>query len=194
MAGGSSMFPGAATGIIGTPVDRTGPGGQLIDPSTELAGLTATIVPALDDVIRGDGVGGWTVSALHSGLKLVRTFTVGVAVRDPVYQKADGTVGRADATSLATMPAIGVVTVIDAPLPGQCMIAVQEDFDGFSGLSPRKIYLVGTSPGSIVAEDDTGNPDYPSLVVESREVTQKIGIAASATILFINADLDFSTS
>ena len=50
--------PGGAGGIGGTPVDPIGPEGILIDPYTEI-GYT----PALGEVIKGNGLGGWTVGA-----------------------------------------------------------------------------------------------------------------------------------
>lgn len=47
------------TGVGGTPVDPGSPGGILIDPTTEISGS-----PTLDEVIKGDGLGGWTVGLL----------------------------------------------------------------------------------------------------------------------------------
>lgn len=52
--------PGGST--IGTPVDPASPEGILIDPYTEI-GHT----PALNEVIKGDGLGGWTVGLPPGG-------------------------------------------------------------------------------------------------------------------------------
>jgi len=43
-------------GVFGTPVDPASPSGILIDPFTEIG-----YAPNLDDVIKGNGLGGWTV-------------------------------------------------------------------------------------------------------------------------------------
>jgi len=49
-------------GTIGTPVDPASPSGILIDPYTEI-GQT----PLLDEVIKGDGLGGWTIGLPPGG-------------------------------------------------------------------------------------------------------------------------------
>ncbi len=51
--------PGAS--VSGTAVDPLGPAGVIIDPETELAGA-----PALDEVIKGDGLGGWVIGSAPS--------------------------------------------------------------------------------------------------------------------------------
>jgi hypothetical protein len=45
--------------ILGTAVDPSSPAGVIIDPYTEIAGS-----PALNDIIKGDGLGGWTVGPI----------------------------------------------------------------------------------------------------------------------------------
>ena len=124
----------------------------------------------------------------HKKDAVIRTYTAGVLVSDFVYQKSDGTVDKADATSIATIPAIGTVIQIDMPVAGQCVIQYDGDFNGFSGLTAGKIYLVSKSPGGIVAEDDVLNPNYPDDVFN---IQQEVGIASSATNLFVAANRDF---
>jgi hypothetical protein len=50
-------------GIGGTAVDPASPGGVIIDPTTELSGS-----PGLDEVIKGDGLGGWIIGPAPGSL------------------------------------------------------------------------------------------------------------------------------
>ena len=51
-----------AAGIAGTPIDPGSPGGILIDPETEISGS-----PGLNEVIKGDGLGGWIIGPAPHG-------------------------------------------------------------------------------------------------------------------------------
>lgn len=109
--------------------------------------------------------------------ELVRTFTVGVAVRDVVYQVADGTVDQADAATLATGVPLGVVRVINSPAPGQCIVVMQGDVAGFAGLTVGGQHILASgAPGTIVLITDTGNPNYPDTTPGSGEVISFVGI------------------
>lgn len=49
-------------GVAGTPIDPGSPGGILIDPETELSGS-----PSVNEVIKGDGLGGWIIGPAPHG-------------------------------------------------------------------------------------------------------------------------------
>jgi hypothetical protein len=134
------------------------------------------------------------VLLVSSGLNvgtLIRPYTAGVLLRDVVYQKADGSVDRADASAVATGIAVGVVQMMDFPAVGQCVIRFAGDVTGFSGLVPGSIYLIATNPGGIVEETDTGNVNYPDVTPGSGNVIAEVGIAGSATTLFVGTMRDF---
>jgi hypothetical protein len=114
---------------------------------------------------------------------MVRPYTVGVLLRDPVYQKADGTVGRADASTQTTGVVIGVVTAVNVPIPGQCQIVDIGDVGGYVGLITGDVYILGSVPGVLVRETDTLNPNYPNTTPGSGHVLVEVGVAASATTL-----------
>lgn len=117
---------------------------------------------------------------------IVRTYAPGVVVGDAVYQRADGLIDKADASSIATMPCIGIVEVLDSPAPGQCLVRYDGDLSVIPGLTAGKVYIVGTTPGLLVAEDDTLNPIYPTAV---GEILQQIGVAQALANLFVRVSL-----
>jgi len=120
--------------------------------------------------------------------EVIRNYTGGVQIRDVVYQKSDGTVDRADASSITTAEtAIGLVIAIDDPGAGECRVRLHGDMDGFTGLTVGGLYVLASSPGQIVRVDDTGNPNYPGPGHALREV----GNAVSTTKLFIEPGRDF---
>jgi hypothetical protein len=134
----------------------------------------------------GGGGGGGGGGAPNT---VTRTYTPGVLLRDPVYQKADGTVDRGDATSIATMPLVGVVSAIDSPSVGECEITYAGDLGGFAGLTAGKLYIMGITPGVIVADDDTANVDYPD---NAGNIVHEVGVASSATNLYVGTNRDFT--
>jgi hypothetical protein len=115
---------------------------------------------------------------------VTRPYAAGVAVNDFVRQRSDGVVDKADATSIATGPAIGCVVAVDTPSIGFATVRLNSDQSGFVGLTPGGNYLVSKAPGGIVREDDTLNPDYPGAAGNFQQV---VGVAASATILLVTA-------
>ena len=122
------------------------------------------------------------------GALLVRTYVpaVGVAVGKFVYQMSDGRVALADATSELTAPSLGVVTTMDAPVSGQCVVRYDGDADVFTGLVAGEVYVLSTIPGAIVMEsaDPDTTPGYPKT---SGNIWQDVGIALSSTTLFVGA-------
>jgi hypothetical protein len=182
----SFLFKPGSGSITGTAVDPLGPGGVLIEIPTEVVQVTGPALPA-GWTLQADGAGGFIV-ATPSGAgssTLVRTFTAGVLLRDVVYQKSDGTVDRADASAIATGIPVGVVEAINTPTAGECLVKFAGDVGGFAGLIAGRIYILSTSPGLLVEETDTGNVNYPDLTLGSGHVIAEIGIAGSATTLFV---------
>jgi hypothetical protein len=130
------------------------------------------------------------VAASAGAPTVVRTYTPGVSVRDVVYQRSNGAVDRADASSLSTAPAMGVVEAIDSPLVGEAIVRFAGDLSGFAGLTVGAVYILSRSPGKIVREDDTVNADYPDL---PGNVLQEVGIGGpSGTTLFVGTNRDFT--
>lgn len=117
-------------------------------------------------------------------LSVIRPYASGVLIREAVYQRADGFVDRASASSLATAPAIGVVSAIDSPSVGLCIVQYAGDLTGFTGLVSGTQMILGQTPGSIVPETDSSGFPAGSII-------QEIGIAFGASGLFVGTNRDF---
>jgi hypothetical protein len=122
------------------------------------------------------------VGSVAGGGTIVRPYAAGVLVNDVVRQRTDGLIDKADATSLVTGPAIGLVSVVDSPLVGMATVRINGDLSGFVGLTPGIVYLASKAPGGIVREDDTVNVNYPG---GAGNFKQAIGVAGSATALLV---------
>jgi hypothetical protein len=120
-----------------------------------------------------------------------RPYTAGVVVRDLVYQKSDGTVDRASATTVATSVLAGFVEQIDVPSSGLAVVRYLGDLDGFAGLTVGDIYILGKTVGTIVRETDTGSGNYPDQTPQSGHTRYKVGLAASATKLWVDISRGF---
>ena len=118
---------------------------------------------------------------------VTRAYFPGVVLNDAVYQRSDGQVGRASAGS-ETTAAFGFVSAIDSPSPGQCRVQVTGDLAGFGGLTAGRVYIASLAAGQILWEADTLNPNYP---VTPGNIVQRVGLAASATTLLIDANHGF---
>ena len=97
----------------------------------------------------------------------------GTAVNDVVYVSGASTVTKADATTTATGPAVGVV--VSKPTSTSCIVQFGNEVGGFVGLTPGTPYYVSTTPGGLVATPATASGNYRQLV----------GIAKTATILVV---------
>lgn len=180
------------TYAVSTTVGSADPGQRTFGISR----LTADLVPNERHVVGAeDQTWLWDVDAqkwiLASGEGVVlvtRQYTAGVAVRDVVYQSASNTVDRASASAVSTARPLGIVRRLDEPDPGFCEVQIGGDLDGFAGLTPGKVYILSKQAGQILAEDDTGNPNYPSA---SGEVIQEIGVANTSSSLLVQALRDF---
>ncbi|MBD3261221.1 MAG: hypothetical protein GF334_05980 [Candidatus Altiarchaeales archaeon] len=100
------------------------------------------------------------------------TCDTGVSVLEFVYFSASGTVDEADSTDTAKIPAIGVV--VNKPTTTSCLIAHEGEIEGFAGLTAGSSYYL-TSTGGL----SSTAPSTPG------EVVQRVGIATSATTLFL---------
>jgi hypothetical protein len=99
-----------------------------------------------------------------------------LAVRDAVYVTGAGLVDRANASAMATAPAIGFVSAI--PVPGAtATVRYAGQLAGFAGLTPGATYFLTTVAGAI-----TTTP--PDLI--SGQIVQRVGVAATGAILVLN--------
>ena len=130
-----------------------------------------------------------------SGGSVVRSYTGPIAVRDAVYQRTDGDVSQADATSETTsLTYLGLVSAVDVPSPGEATITLTADLGGFAGLTVGSVYILSTSPGQLVRVEDTGNGNYPDTTPGSQHVLRRAGFAASANTMFVESAPEFLVS
>ena len=108
-----------------------------------------------------------SVNTLPDFADTALTYTGALALTNLVYLVSGTAVARADSGSGGTMPAIGVVTSLNATAL-TCEVATSGIVGGFSGLTPGDIYYAHTS-GTIATTPGT--------------VVQAIGVAISATQL-----------
>ena len=157
------------------------------DPANRPVDLSYAL-PLKITVYRYIGIKGVVTSVGGAG-NIVRPYTVGVSTLDPVYQKTDGTVDKASATSLTTGRVLGIVVALDTPTMGEALITYLGDVGGFSGFTVGDLLILGNTPGSIVAETDTLNPDYPSA---PGNIIHEIGTVGPSDVVFINTTRDFT--
>jgi len=106
-------------------------------------------------------------------------YVPGVALNDVVTIVAPDKVGKANATSMATMPAVGVVTSFPDPL--HCTIVMVGARGGFVGLVPGTSYYVDNAvPGGITSDVSSG----PGPFVLGN-VIQKVGVAINPTTMLV---------
>ena len=103
----------------------------------------------------------WTLVSASGALSVIRAFTPGVLLLDAVYQIGSNAVDRASSSAKATSRVLGFIKALNSPSPGLCEVQVAGDVGGFAGLVPGQAYLLSKALGGIVADDDTGNIDYP---------------------------------
>lgn len=126
------------------------------------------------------------------GGTITRPYTGGVALRDLVYQKNDGTVDKASATAVATSILVGFVEQLDTPLVGQCTVRYLGDLSGFVGLVPGAIYVLGKTAGTIVRETLTGDANYPDQTPQSGHTSYKVGTAGTSSKLWVDISRGFT--
>jgi len=108
-------------------------------------------------------------------------YVPGVALGDLVTIVAPDTAGKANATSIATMPAIGFVNSFVGAT--QLTIVMVGTRGGFVGLVPGTSYYVDNAvPGGITSNVTNGNPGDPFV---TGNVIQKIGVAINPTTMLV---------
>jgi hypothetical protein len=86
-------------------------------------------------------------------------------LHDLVYITGNNTVDKANATSIATVPAIGFVTL--KPTTTSCLLTYYGEVAGFAGLIPGAIYYLSTTVGLMTTTAPSASGD----------VVQKVGVA-----------------
>ena len=108
-------------------------------------------------------------------------YVPGVALGDLVTIVSPDTVGKANATLIATMPAIGFVNSFVGAT--QLTIVMVGTRGGFVGLVPGTSYYVDNAvPGGITSNVANGNPGDPFV---TGNVIQKIGVAINPTTMLV---------
>jgi hypothetical protein len=136
--------------------------------------------PGVGDHLVFDGAA-WTPTPASAGSGLVSlpgawTVPAGVAVGDVVYGTGSFAADVADRNAVATMPALGLV--IAKPLATTATLLYMGESPAiFVGLTPGAEYYVGL----------LGAIETPSAAVDG-DVVQRVGVAASATVLIFNPD------
>lgn len=106
-----------------------------------------------------------------------------LAEGDAVSIVSADTVDRADATN-TEFPAVGFCTMLDTPAAGQCTVQVAGSITYPGILTTSERYILSTSPGAIIAENDSSNSTYPG----TGNFSQLVGLAISTTKLLIQID------
>lgn len=128
---------------------------------------------------------------LSAGGEVVRDYAVGVVFGDVVYVRNDGVYDKASCVSEATVHALAVAKSLDDPTAGKAKVVFSGDVAAYAGLTIGKTYILGQTPGSIVAEDDTLNPDYPDQTPGSGHIRAEVGVAVAANTLFVGTIRDY---
>jgi len=129
-----------------------------------------------------DGVK-WILASGAGVFEVIRQYAGGVGLLDAVYQSGANLVDVASAAALATSRIVGFVSEIDEPDPGFCKVRFAGDLGGFLSLTPGKTYILSLAPGEILAEDDTGNVNYPDT---ANQVQVRVGTANTAIELMVD--------
>jgi hypothetical protein len=106
------------------------------------------------------------------------SYLPGVMLHDFVYMASNDTIGRAQANSTSTCPAVGLVINITGSV---ATVQYSGEVNMFSGLTEGATYYL--SPSS------TGGTETPSSAV-SGQVVQKIGFAKDTNTLVLMIDRD----
>lgn len=154
------------TGALNSIDGVSNPGGNV----DLIGGQGITITP--DDV--NDEI------TISSSLDIPETFTcdAGVVTGDAVYMQSDGTLNRANATSSATMPAIGLVE--SKPTGTSCVVRQFGTLTGYSGLTQGDTVFVAATDGQVTTTAPTA----------SGNVVQKLGKAATTTSVTLAMSLE----
>ena len=106
------------------------------------------------------------------------------SVLDLAYISAADTLAQADATAIATAPAVGFVSA--KPTVNTARLQTSGELAGFVGLTPGALYYLDQVPGQITLTP----PALPG-DAGSGKIVQRVGRARNATTLLIQIDPDF---
>jgi hypothetical protein len=194
-AGSDEVNVGGLSGLLGDPqtplahvsthqngggdeLNVNGLNGQLADLQDAgwLQGRAVSgAAPGVSQVLTWGGAS-WAPASTGAGADfdtLTSVVGVGLAVNDVVYVSSSNTVMKADATTAATGPAIGIVV---ASAAGIVDVRMFGKVTTFVGLVPGTQYFVSTTAGGL-----TTTP--PSL---TGQYSQSVGIALTATTLIVD--------
>lgn len=135
-------------------------------------------VPGVSQVLTWSGAA-WAPASSGAGSDFDTITSVtgpGLIVNDVVYISASNTATKADATSAATGPAIGIVVAAAAGIVDIRMFGVVTTL---AGLTPGAEYYVSTTAGGLTTT--------PSAVVG--HYVQRVGIALTSTTLVVSTSL-----
>ncbi len=109
-------------------------------------------------------------------LESIWSCTATEQVLDLVFESSSNTVSRSNATSLATMPVIGMI--INKPTATTCIIATSGEIPGIGGLTPDRAYYADIVNGGITL----------SIPATSGAVVQSVGTSKSNNVLSLHLD------
>lgn len=115
--------------------------------------------------------GQWGPANAPSSTALL-TCDSGVAVRDVVYLDGSGVAQKADASSISTAPAVGLV--LDKPTSTSCNVMTYGLMTGFTGLTVGQLYMSETA-GAVTSTAPAG----------AGRVFQPVGRAVSTTVVLV---------
>lgn len=137
--------------------------------------FTTSVGPNKSITVNSSGGGGVNPNTLVSSFAY--TCPSGVNINDLVYATNVATsVDQANATSLATAPALGFV--VSKPIATNCVIAYGGEVSGFVGLVPGASYYIDTVNGGITNIPPSG----------AGNIIQRVGTAISTTVLVVFID------
>lgn len=125
----------------------------------------------------GGGQADVVVSGSGSVPTILVSCTTSEAVNDAVYVTGTDAVARANAASIVTLPAIGLI--LSKPTTTSAIVQLSGVFAGFMGLTPGATYfLSATTPGAVT----TTAPSTTGTFV------QRIGVAEDANTILLDVD------
>jgi len=120
-----------------------------------------------------------TADHTATGITALLTASENLAIGDLVYVSGNGTVGKADADSVAKMPAIGLaVEAINANNPGPILLQGMFRDDTFNFTAGNRLFA-STTDGGITATVPSG----------SNDVAQAVGVALSDDVIYFKPDM-----
>lgn len=160
--------------------------GTYPNPTTaKLNGVAITNAPVLGQVLTAtDATHAEWAAPSASAANVSASFTAGeaLALGDPVYIKSDGDAWKADADGTGTYPAVGLATAAASASSSVTVMHIGYLMNGSWTWTVGGIVYLSTASG-LTQTQPSGTDN----------VIQVLGIAASATVLYINPQLVYLT-